>query len=462
MDILLIDPPYVSLKGVATDTGYNIGLTSLAAYLRRAGFDTGVVMGDLIMQPSARKTWLDFEDYAAGQRTYERIVEDPGHSVWRQLGEFVRKTKPRAVGIAYLTPLKNVVDRVAALVKAIDPDIRTILGSSHATFCPDEVLLDPNVDFVIGGEGEVPLAALMTELQRDRPRFDLVPALTYRDQGQVRHNAPPPPIADLDSLPFPARDLVLNGDYAAYRDHYLSSARGCPYTCTFCADRRLWGGQVRRRSVASVITELTELKAKYNVNVADFSDGTFTYDRRYLRQFCLAMARQQLGIAWRCTARYDNVDEESLKLMKQAGCTGLYFGLESGSERLLKIMDKRITVAQVLRASEMVYASGMLSATSVLFGLPDETAQDMKETLRLMRQLKTHLFDVNSYAPLAGTPLWDTMSEAERQAIDWRKVAFKSHDNYFLKHVLRDEFRKYLTEAYHIAGDIQRRTLGGG
>jgi radical SAM superfamily enzyme YgiQ (UPF0313 family) len=124
--------------------------------------------------------------------------------------------------------------RVAGLIREADPDIRVIAGSFHPTFCPDEVMQNPNIDFAVRGEGEVPLLRLVEEIKKDSPKWETVPGIHYRDQdGQVRSTPAPEPIDNLDELPFPARDLALHCDYDFYRLHAISTACGCPYTCGF-------------------------------------------------------------------------------------------------------------------------------------------------------------------------------------------------------------------------------------
>jgi len=462
MEILLIDPPYSSLKGVSTDCGYNVGLTSLAAYLRNAGIDNGVLMGDLLMDFPSTDGWLttSLEDYAAAARDYEMIVSDKSHIIWKKLTDIVRQTKPTVVGISYLTPLRSAVERVASLIKETNPDIKVVVGSCHPTFCPEEVMQNPDVDFVIRGEGEIPLLHLVKELKKASPKLETVPGIYYRDRdGQVHSNPGVNLLANLDELPFLARDLVLNCNYDIYRVHCLSTARGCPYTCSFCADNRLWDGKVRRRSVDSVIKELRFLEDTYKVNFVDFDDGTFTFDRKYLQTFCNTMINETLSIKWRCTARYDNLDEYLLQLMKRANCSGLYFGLESGSDRVLKAINKKTTVEQIIRVSEMVYESGIPSVTSVLLGLPEEGKEDMEGTLKLMETIKTDIFDVNSYVPLPGSRLWDSMNEEDKKNIDWRKAAYKSFDNYFSRSVSHDDLKRYLSQAYEIANKVRKKAL---
>ena len=266
-------------------------------------------------------------------------------------------------------------------------------------------------------------------------------------------------ISNLDELPFLARDLVLNCDYNRYRLHSISTARGCPYTCSFCADRRFWDGKVRRRSVDNVIEELRLLKDTYKINFVDFVDGTFTFDRKYLQTFCNTMIDRKLNIKWRCTARYDNLNEDLLQLMKQANCSGLYFGLESGSDRVLKAINKEINVEKIIKVSKMVYNSGIPSATSILLGIPGEGKEDIEETLKLMKEFKTDIFDVFSYTPLAGSLLYDSMSEEDKKNIDWGKVGYKSFDNYFSKSISHDDLISYRSEAYEIANNVRKKTI---
>ena len=227
----------------------------------------------------------------------------------------------------------------------------------------------------------------------------------------------------------------------------------------FALTKSFGGGKVRRRSVDSVIKELKLIENTYKVNFVDFDDGTFTYDKKFLQTFCNTVISEKLSVKWRCTARYDNLDEDLLQLMKRANCSGLYFGLESGSDRVLKAINKNTTVKQIIRVSEMVYNSGIPSVTSVLLGLPNETKEDMEETLKLMKTIKTDIFDVNSYIPLPGSPLWDSMNEEDKKSIDWRKVAYKSFDNYFSRSVSHDDLKRCLSQAYEIADKVQKMTL---
>ena len=458
MDVLLIDPPYKSLKGIGTEVGYTMGLTSLAAYLRQHGLEAAVLTGDTLLDlPPSSPFTLDMAAYARGQAQYQQILDDPDHEVWRRLTRVVRQANPGVVGLSYLTPLQGAVACTVAAVKAANPDLPIIVGGHHPTFCPEETARLDGVDFVVRGEGEAPLLALARALVRGEGAVHDAPGVTFLDSSQQLVSTPAPALLpDLDALPEPARELVLDCDYSRFRTHYATSARGCPYSCTFCSDRELWRAKVRRRSVDSFVDELARLGQQHHPAFVDLVDGTFTYNRKFTEAFCRRMIDQRVNILWRCTARYDTVDQDLLPLLKRAGCAALYFGLESGSQRVLDRADKGLSIEQIRRKSLLVREHGMVAITAVLLGMPGETAEDLQDTLDLMRAVHADIFDVNTYVPLPGSPLYEQMDPAARAAIDWRKAAYKSLDNQSSE-IPPDQLRELQQQAYGIAADALQR-----
>jgi radical SAM superfamily enzyme YgiQ (UPF0313 family) len=452
MDILLIDPPYKAIKGIGSEYGYSINVVSLAAYLRAAGLDTAVITGNLLLDlPVQASMTFDVKQYSQGQNEYKKILGNGNHLIWQKLIKYIRQYDPIAVGINCLTPFKDIVEKIAMLVKDVNGNIKIIVGGHHPTFCPNETLQNSNIDFVIRGEGEMPLSMLIKELKSDNVNLSSIPSITYRYNGEIVSNQDGDMIQDLNLLPYPARDLVLNCDFDRYKSHYLGTARGCPYSCSFCSDRRLWKRKIRRRSVENVIKEIKYLVNTYDIDFLDFVDGTFTYDKNYLHQFCQSLIKEKIDIKWRCTARYDNINKACLDLMKKSNCSGLYIGLESGSETILKSINKKITVEDIIKASELVAQSGIPSVTAVMLGFPEEENKDIEKTLTLMTKIKTDIFDINCYVPLPGTELYDKMSEEERKNIDWRKVGFKSYNNYFSKKISQRDLQKFIHRAHEIA-----------
>lgn len=457
MDMLLIDPPYKSLKGIGIDCAYTMGLTSLAAYLNANGIESSILTGDLLADMTPGNILnMDAAAYANGQETYRNTILDDDHPIWARISDVFKESNPRAVGIMFLTPAQSVVEKIAAIIKKINATIPVIVGGHHPTFCSTDILSNSHIDFAIKGEGEIPLLKLVNEIISGSHNWLAVPNLAYRNAaGFIRSTKDADFVSDLDSLPFAARDRVLHCDYQAYRTHYLYTARGCPYTCTFCSDSSMWRHKIRRRSVEHVIAELRMLKAEYDPAFIDISDGTFTYDQKYLKKFCELMIAEDLNLMWRCTARYDNLSPDMLKLMKKANCFGLYFGLESGSNRILDAVNKKTTLAQISEVSKMVQDSGIISMASVLMGLPEEKPEDVEQTLELMRGLDCDLFDINCYVPLPGTKLFNDMNQKEYDRIDWMQVGFKSLTTNFSKNISDQQFKEFLLEAYQIADDAR-------
>jgi len=453
MDILLIDPPYKSLKGVVAESGYVSSLVSLAGFLRENGLECGVLTCDLLLDYGPSQLWdFDVEKYAKGQTEYKAAVSDDNHEIWKKLGRYIEEYNPLAVGITYLTPCQNSVNQAAKIIKMTHPETTVIVGGHHPSFSPVDVLENPDIDYVVSGEGELALTALVKNLKNRPVKPENIPGIYYRKEHQVLHNPPGPLIKNLDDLPFAALDLIIDCDFKKYSRHMIGTARGCPYNCSFCSDRRLWNNRVRRRSIDHVINEIKHLIKTRNPSGVDIIDGTFTYDRSYAVQFCDRLIEEGLEFKWHCTARYDNLDLQLIEKLKQAGCAALYFGLESGSQDILASINKRTTLKGIIETSEMVAQSGLTSIVSVLVGLPQETRQDLESTLSLMESLAADIFDINNYIPLPGTAFYDDMSAEQKENIDWGSVGYKSFDNYFTPHMSHEMLNQYLKQAYKIAG----------
>ncbi len=454
MDILLINPPYSALKGLASEHGYSINLVSLATYLVSNGIDAKVLDANLLIDLPPSEDWtFDVSEYAKGQENYKKALENDHHEIWIELKRKIKQYHPKVIGITCLTPFKDLADKIAHLAKDVDKNIKVIVGGHHPTFCPEEMIENHNIDFVVKGEGEVPLLEIVKRLLSAEGNFNSASGIMYRENNTIKKTPAAGYIADLNSLPVPDRGLVIDCDYERYKNHYVSTARGCPYTCSFCSDRTMWRKKVRRRSVSKVIEELKYLKENFNVQFVDFTDGTFTYDMNYLKDFCNTLINEQININWRCTARYNNIKEEILPLLKESNCAGLYFGLESGSKRILEAIDKGTTIEQIIKISQMVSDSGLNSVTAVMIGLPGETREDIESTLKLMQEIQTDIFDVNCYIPLPGTELYNELSKEQKKRLDWKEIGYKSFNNHFTNTMSRDELTSYLKQAYQIASE---------
>lgn len=296
--------------------------------------------------------------------------------------------------------------RIAQAVKAIRRECTILFGGPQASVVDMQTLAAfPFVDLILRGEAEETLPFLLDELVGGR-RMERVPGLTYRTAGQPRRNPNAPVIRDLDSLPSPAYQLT--GELQGAQRAALEMGRGCPFACTFCSTNDFFRRNFRLRSPERILRDMRALAVAYGVSDFDLIHDMFTVDKRRVVTFCKAMIDSGETFTWACSARTDCVDEQLLELMAQAGCHGLFFGIETGSARMQTIIDKHLNPT---RAEEIIDAAerlGIGSTVSLITGFPEETQEDLRQTVHmLMHSARRPHSDpqLNLLAPLAETPL---------------------------------------------------------
>jgi hypothetical protein len=297
--------------------------------------------------------------------------------------------------------------RIAKAVKAARPGSVVLFGGPQASVVDRQTLEAFSfVDFVLRGEAEVTLPALLDELASEG-QLARVPSLTYRCRSELSRNAAAPIIEDLDILPSPAYHLT--GGLQGATKASLELGRGCPYACTFCSTNDFFRRRFRLRSPERVIRDMRQIASTYHIRQFELVHDMFTVDRRRVVSFCEAMLAAGDGFEWSCSARTDSVDEELLELMARAGCVGVFYGVESGSQRLQKIFEKDLDVERARLVVAATERLGMRSTVSLITGFPEETENDLRQTLRMFifsachAQSTPHL---NILAPLAATPIY--------------------------------------------------------
>jgi radical SAM superfamily enzyme YgiQ (UPF0313 family) len=297
--------------------------------------------------------------------------------------------------------------RVAQAIKEMRPYATTLFGGPQASVVDQSVIGSfPFVDFILRGEAEESLPVLLRELQGDY-QYSRVPGLTYRDGGMVRRTPNAPVIEDLDSLPSPSYHLsaYLHGAKAAS----IELGRGCPFSCTFCSTNDFFRRRFRLRSPERVLAEMRSIAGTYGIRHFELVHDMFTVDRKRVVAFCDVMRTSGEDFTWDCSARTDCVDEELLSQMSASGCRGLFFGIESGSVRMQRMIDKDL---DPVRAQEMLRVCerlGMRTTASLITGFPEEQWADVRDTLRVYLQSARCSLShpqINLLAPLAGTPLY--------------------------------------------------------
>ena len=370
-----------------------LGVLAVAALLERCG-DTPVLV-------DANAEYMRFADAVA---TSARPDQMDGFA--QVLAERAVQSHADVYGLSTICSTFPLTLRVARAIKQMRPGAMVLLGGPQVSVVDAEVMeAFPFIDFVLRGEVEHSLPLFYQRLTSDYSFAD-VPGLTYRDGGTVRRTSNPPLVEDLDALPQAAYHLssYLHGMPSAS----IELGRGCPFACTFCSTNDFFRRRFRLRSPQNVLAEMRSVSERYGVHHFELVHDMFTVDRKRVVAFCEAMAASGDNFTWDCSARTDCVDEDLLQQMAESGCRGVFFGIESGSTRMQRLIDKDLDPA---RAEEMLHAAsrhGLRSTCSLITGFPEERWEDLRDTLRVFitsARCEGSFPQLNLLAPLARTPL---------------------------------------------------------
>ncbi|MEW6427885.1 MAG: cobalamin-dependent protein [Thermodesulfobacteriota bacterium] len=398
--VALITPPYHSGVVESAGTWLNLGFVSLAGSLRAAGCEV---------------------DY------YDAMALWHG---WEEIRARIRDFGPDVVATTAYTA--SVVDALALLraAKEIRPDVVTVIGNVHATFCYGELLADPDtpVDYVVRGEGEQTLVALLACLDAgDDPAR--VAGIAFRAEGRVVATPESGFIADLDRLPM-AWDLVDWPSYTYYPEKdstlaIVSSSRGCRQNCSFCSQQLFWRRSWRGRSPESFVAELEMLKRSFGVNVVMLADEIPTLDRYRWHRILDLLIERRLGIKLLMETRVDDIlrDAGSMERYREAGVEHIYVGVEAGSQALLDLFRKGTRVEQSRRAIELINRADIVSETSFVLGMPGDTPESIAAVVELAMQYDP---DMAFFLAIAPWPYADLYPQLERY------VATKDYRRYNL------------------------------
>ncbi len=322
----------------------------------------------------------------------------------------IKQTPSDVVGLTATTLLYKSAMKLVAIAKQEQPDALTVLGGSHGTFWDENALKEyPALDVIVRREGEQTFIELLNKLKAKASFKDIL-GVTFRAEGGKIIRTPDRPfIQDLDSLPFPAHDLLPLNELKRMGKILvpLITSRGCVYWCDFCSTVRMFGRGYRWRSAKNVVDEMQLVHDKYGVDQVTFYDDAFSVDRNRVLQICNELHARRLDMTWDCGTRVDMVDKELLQTMKDAGCIAVWLGVESGSETMLGAMNKNIKLEQTRIAYKTAQKIGLITIANVVLGFPGETEKTACETIRFVKQLNPD--DVGFYVatPYPGTPMYE-------------------------------------------------------
>ena len=325
----------------------------------------------------------------------------------------IEASRPDVVGITMFTEEFHSASMIAKCVKEIDAHITVVVGGSHPTALPIKTLLDEeNFDIAVYGEGEYTLYELLAVVEsRHWQKLSQVQGIAYRLEGEIVKTPPRPFIDDLDRLPFPEWNLFRVSEKTRFLP--MLTGRGCPYKCIFCM--RVSGSRGRFRSVENVLAEVGYLIDWYKCRYIYFCDETFTMNRKRLFQICNEFTERGYGkiLKWRCETRVNVVDQEMLNKMKEAGCDTVGFGIESGNDKILKIIKKGITKEQARNAVQWAKSAGLSVQTFFILGHPFETKDTINDTIRFAKELNPDTAEFSIMTPLPGTEVANMAERGE-------------------------------------------------
>jgi len=367
LKVLLVVPPYwVGLKNRLGEfhlPTVPLGLSYIATMLEKNGFSP-IIMDLNFQEPDIQK-----------------LVD--------KLGQF----KPEIVGITSMTSnFQNAVS-IAKTVKLWNPKCIVAMGGVHATFTHKELLANiPDVDVVIRHEGELTVSDLADALERNRSLRE-VKSISFREKGNVISTPIRERIDDLDSLPYPLYHFLEPSvevylRYYGKRNFPVTTTRGCPFGCIYCSTMAFHGRKYRTRSIPNVIGELEYLIETFKADNISFVDDNFTMQTERVFALCSEIKKRNLAIEWGCSARVDQVSEELLKAMKDAGCRDLFFGIESASQRVLNLVRKGYGVQQAKDAVKIAEKLGIRTHCSFIIGLPGESVRSLNNILKFIEETK--------------------------------------------------------------------------
>jgi len=365
-----------------------VGILSLAAVLEANGLEPEVVDLNRIYYEWRRHSNTDESDFCsfAGSYFAARECDFFGFST-------VCSSYPLTI-------------RIAAEVKRLHPESVVALGGPQASVVDLATMRAyPFVDLVVRGEAEQTLPDLVDALVSSSSLAQ-IPGLTFRLGAEIQRNPDAPVILDLDSLPFPAFHLFP--DIRFCRHFPLELGRGCPFACTFCSTNDFFRRRFRLKSPAHMIAEMRRVKETYGINSFELVHDMFTVDRKRVEAFCEALLESNEEFYWGCSARTDCVDEDLIALMARAGCRGIFFGIETGSSRMQKIIDKGLELNDSTAMVRSCDKFKINTAVSLMAGFPEETMDDLRATAGFfVDSLRYDRADpqLSILAPLANTPI---------------------------------------------------------
>ncbi|MFO7558678.1 MAG: radical SAM protein [Desulfobacterales bacterium] len=386
-----------------------------------------------------------FENGGAEVRIFDYLVRRyTPEKLYSELKSF----QPDVVGLNSVTLNFYQAASILQTVKQFFPDTITIMGGPHISFDFHNSLIQyPEIDLMVIGEGETTIQELLPVIQ-DRKSWHRIKGIAFSVNGKPVYTGPREHIQDLDNLPMPARHLLNLSRYQALGFPVsVITSRGCPNKCIFCQGRRMVGAKVRYRSIHSIVDEIEQI-LNYGFTRVNIADDFFTFNQKRVHAFCSEIQNRNLHFGWSAFARADSVNKEMLKAMLDAGCDAVLFGIESGNQKLLDTIRKRVSLDRICKAVSDCKEVGMNVFGSLIAGLPGESSDTLMETHRFMQGLKID-YGYHFLAPFPGTTVKENIEQYDLKLLteDWSQYD-ANHAIASTSQLSAEEIEKFVYDYY--------------
>lgn len=325
-----------------------------------------------------------------------------------QLEARIKEADPDVVGMTAMSFTLIDVIKTVNITKKVNKNIQVVLGGPHVHLFPDETIHLENVDYLIVGEAERTFKALLDNLG-NKEKLKETLGIVFKEGERIVKTGFPPLIENLDEIPFPARHLVPYKKYSSLLAKgdvvtTIFTSRGCPFRCTFC-DRPHLGKLFRFQSAGRIVDELEEC-TKMGIHEFLFYDDTFSINKQRVFDVCEEILKRKLDLRWDIRSRVDTINEEMIKQLKAAGCQAIHYGVEAGTEKILKVLNKGITLDKVRETFELTRKHKIAILAYFMIGNPTETKEDILETFRVTRELDPDYLHMTILTPFPGTEIY--------------------------------------------------------
>ena len=337
------------------------------------------------------------------------------------LGRLIHSFQPELIGITAFSYCYHLAEEVVRIVRTYT---RTpiVMGGPHVSAARREVLENGAIDFAIKGEGEFTLLELVNAIHNGNPDYNRIEGLLWHNETGIAENPDRPFIADLNVLPFPDYESFNLSEYintAKEKRLPIITSRGCPYSCNFCSVRLSMGRRFRARSPENIVGEIAYWHKK-GFTSFDINDDCFNFDPQRAIRICDLILERGLKISYQLYngIRADQLTRELLEKMRKSGCNFLSFGCESGSEEILKVIKKGLTLYKVRQAVSWSNEAGIRNSVNFIIGHPHETYQTAMQTLDFAESLPADFVNIFNLVPYPGTDLFHWVKEHGRFLVD--------------------------------------------